>query len=153
MPLDGRSVPVALSREAIQESSDPIAVRLAKFVTDFISTHAVSPSIPLCHVVLAGNGLKLRNLKDEIASEIVTSVPGAQLHDTLPLGEVVARGCAGFASVLASETIELDAAERRYGVPDRCRDSAPGNMPVPLPSFAQTFFLSDPWGPQVAEVD
>ena len=148
MPLDGRSVPVALSREAILEASDPIAVRLAKFVTDFISTHAVSPSIPLRHVVLAGNGLKLRNLKDEIASEIVTSIPEAQLHDMLPLGEVVARGCAGLASVLASETIELDAAE-----PDRCRDGASGNMPVPLPSFAQTFFLSDPWGPQVDEVD
>ena len=146
MPLDGRTVPVPLSREAILDASAPIASRLLTFVTDFISRH----SVQLRHVALAGNGFKLRGLKDVIAHEIARSMPEAQLHDTLPLGEVVARGCATFASMLASETIELDASDLRHrnmhshheGSHARDRSHI---LPVPLPSFAETFFQSEPW--------
>jgi len=115
-------IPVALSYDHVCTATAPIAEQLRSLVLSVIATAAQrQPNITLDsipNIVLAGNGFHLPGL----AAAVTSLFPSATVFDSIPFAEVVSRGCALTAAILASHALQL-------------KGSATG-QPSPLPPFA-----------------
>ena len=95
------TIPVVLSRDAVQsaaESVRPHVLGLLEWGTEQLRARGRHVD----HIILAGTGLELEGLqnalRDSAAASADTLGHSPIIHDELPFGDVIARGCSQFAS-------------------------------------------------------